>query len=49
VMRINAAFAVVAVFFRWTPRRFVKEHIKHESVLIQVERLQVVVQKNATE
>jgi hypothetical protein len=43
VMCINAALTVMAVFLSWTPRRFVKEHIEYEAVLIQVERLQVVV------
>lgn len=49
VVRVDAALAVVAVFLGWTPRGLVEEHVKHESVLIQIERLEVVVQEDATQ
>lgn len=41
---VDAALAVVAVLFGRTPRRLIHEHIEHESILIQVQILEVEVQ-----
>ena len=44
VVRIDAALAVVRIFFRRTPRSLVHEHVEDEAVLVQIQTLQVVVQ-----
>lgn len=47
MVRIDAAFTVVAVLLGWAPSSLIHEHVKHESILIQVETLQVEVQVGA--
>ena len=49
MVSVNAALAVMAVFLGWTPGALVHEHVKDESVLVQVQILQVVVQEGAVE
>ena len=44
MVRINATFAIMRVFFCRTPSSFVHEHVEHKAVFIKVETLQVVVQ-----
>ena len=41
MMRVNATFTVVAVFFGGAPGRLIHEHVEDETVLVQVQTLQV--------
>ena len=47
MMRVNATFTVVAVFLGGAPGRFIHEHVKDETVFVQVQTLQVEVQIRA--
>lgn len=44
MMRIDTALAVVAVLLGWAPGGLIHEHIKHESILVQIKTLQVEVE-----
>jgi len=48
-MSVYTTFAVVRVFFIWTPGSLVHKHVKNEAVLLQVQNLKVVVQIKAFE
>ena len=47
MMRVNATFTVVAVLFGGAPGRLIHEHVEDETVLVQVQTLQVEVQIGA--
>ena len=47
VMSVNTTFTVVAVLFSGAPGRLIHEHVKDETVLVQVQTLQVEVQIGA--
>ena len=43
VVRVNAGFAIVTVFFGWAPGCLIHEHIEHKSIFVYIELLQVIV------
>lgn len=49
VVRIDTTFAVMTIFFGWAPGRLVHEHIEYETVLLQIQTLQIEVQIGAQE
>lgn len=49
VVSIDTTFAVMTIFFGWAPGRFVHEHIEYETVLLQIQTLQIEVQIGAQE
>lgn len=49
MVRVNTTLAIVAILFSGTPSCLVHEHVKDESVLVQIQVLQVVVEVWATQ